>query len=267
MQNPFERCRNNLGFTIIEVLVAMGLLGIVAFIFGDIMYTQQREIRFMNQKGEAFELQTLIREALKSKAVCSWQLAHRVINVVGTTINNPSPTTLTIGTLYMGLNNASGVLAQAGFPVPQTSTGLIVQTVQFTKIFATGIPDVYKGTFVINFAPTSVVRSMRPVEVQKFIVLYPGGPLSAKLIKECDVDITDKIILTGVNPVCPIGKSPTMRRWTTSSCSDTLNGGWVCNLYQGWAGAIPQCESCINWEKCHNCFSSSWNAVECMTNP
>lgn len=65
----------------------------------------------------------------------------------------------------------------------------------------------------------------------------------------------------GPQATCPAGKTAFAYKWTTSSCS---NYGNACALHQGWSGTAPSCESCVDWEKCHMCSSTEWDAVMCM---
>jgi hypothetical protein len=87
-----------------------------------------------------------------------------------------------------------------------------------------------------------------------------GECKSASEIVEMGVSGDFKIGV-GDNPLCPAGYHMISRSWTTPSCS---NSGSACALYVGWSGAPPQCESCANWEACHMCSSTSWDAVYCV---
>ncbi|MFA6434582.1 MAG: hypothetical protein WCW52_07800 [Elusimicrobiales bacterium] len=70
------------------------------------------------------------------------------------------------------------------------------------------------------------------------------------------------IMVTGNNPVCPAGYQIISTYWTTTTCNS--NGGWTCYLHLGWNGTVPLCESCVNWEKCRMCASTTWSKVFCM---
>jgi type II secretory pathway pseudopilin PulG/cytoskeletal protein CcmA (bactofilin family) len=68
-------------------------------------------------------------------------------------------------------------------------------------------------------------------------------------------------IIYGSNPQCPPGKTFFSRYWNTPGGS---NYGYYCGLRQGWSGTPHSCESCLDFERCHMVYSSTWSAASCI---
>ena len=89
-----------------------------------------------------------------------------------------------------------------------------------------------------------------------------GSAFGTTRVVETAVAAAGATIILGVNPTCPGGQQTLSRRWTTPACSAS---GGACAPYQGWNGSPTSCESCVDWEKCHICYASSWDAVMCQS--
>ncbi len=152
-------------------MIAVGILGVVSVGMASLFTTQQQEFKALAQKADTIELRNRVMNNLMRPAVCAWQLAGKVIDLSTTTTTVPSPTVIDFGVvpLYEGLDATSGILAQSGNTVMYTHGGIVVDKVLFKDILSTGIPNEYNGIIEIQFQSTSMIRPLRPIQIQQKI--------------------------------------------------------------------------------------------------
>ncbi len=169
-----------------QVLVSIGIMGILLLAMVSMLQTQQKELRSIRQKQEAVELKsTMLQQMLKSD-ICTWQLKDKVIDVsLVTTEASPSPTVVELNVLRQGPDVSSAMLAQAGEKLPFTTTGIRVASISFRHIFATGNANEYTGVFEVSFDESSLAYAIHPVQVQQVIKVVGTDPGNAKRIESC----------------------------------------------------------------------------------
>lgn len=178
--------RNDAGFSLIEVMLGVGILAVISFGMAGSLSNMHSQLRGVSQKQEILELRNLITQQLSKPGVCTWQLKNLVIDVSQpTTETSPSPTVLNLAELRMGPDASSPLLAKSGDRIPESLTGVKVTKIFFKNIYATGNPNEYKGLLQINFDANSLVVPVKPLQIQQIISTNPTDPLGAKRIDAC----------------------------------------------------------------------------------
>ena len=238
---------SNRGFSIIEVLFVVGFIAFISMALAAVISNQNKEMKSIYQKSEALELKSTLLQALEVDDVCNWQFRDKVVNTSGVTATQKSSSVLNFGRLYMGPSSTSAVLVQEGQALPGTQTALEIASVTFEDIVATGIPNEYKGLVTVTFANSSLVRSMKPVRVQKIIKVVGSDPAGAKRIETC--------VLTRYSEIFTVPLS-TLRNYHTnlqtncsnmntekmtfdSACGRFCGGGCVAGVNVGCAVTVP----------------------------
>lgn len=166
------------GMGIIELVIAAGMLGVIALGAASMFESQHKQVKSLMQKQEMVDLKNLMIQALSKSDVCTWQLKDRdiVISPVPTeTAPSSSVLTLTDNTIYAGTDNTSAALARPG-KLPGTLSGIEVQSVSFRNIYSTGIANEYKGMFEVSFNSSSLPIAVKPVQVPVFFRTYSATP-------------------------------------------------------------------------------------------
>lgn len=179
---------SNAGMGLIEVLVALGLVSMIAMAMASMFSSQQKSIRYFSQKQEMIDLKAIMQQQLAKINVCTWQVKDKVIDVsMATSESSPSPTVIALkdDAIYQGIDDTSAVIAKAGQRLPTSLNGIFVASVSFKNIYATGNPNEYKGVFDVSFDASSLVFAAKPVQVQQIIKTTAADPLNAKRIDSC----------------------------------------------------------------------------------
>lgn len=178
--------KRNSGFSLVEVLITIGLFSFFGMVFASVLQSQRQQIRALIQKQESVELKDLMQRQLSRSAVCTWQLKDKVIDVSAPpTQANPSPTVLLFDELYQGEDASSALIAKANDRLPGTQNGLKVSEIRFRSVYATGNANEYAGVFEVDFDPSSLSMPMRSVQFQRLIRTVPTDPDNAKRIDSC----------------------------------------------------------------------------------
>lgn len=178
--------RNQAGFGLIEVLIAVAILIVVSLGMAGSLSDMHSHLRAISQKQEILELRNLVTQQMLKAGVCTWQLKDKVIDVsMPTSEASPSPTVLNLGQLYMGQDASSPLLARNGERIPESLSGVKVSNIYFKNIYATGNPNEFKGLFQITFNVNSLSRPVKPLQVQQIFTVNSADPSSAKRIQLC----------------------------------------------------------------------------------
>lgn len=181
----FKFFKSNHGISLIETLVTVGIVAIVASATASMFISQQKEAKALYQKSEIVELKNLLIQVFKDPSICTWQLKNKVIDVSSTTPTVQSPTVLDLTELRQGPDITSALIVKKGQELSLSNYGLIVESVLFTKILATGNPNEYKGFFEIQFTSSSLIRPVKPVLYQQIFKTVAADPLASKKISVC----------------------------------------------------------------------------------
>lgn len=251
---------NSKGQGLIHVLVAISILGITMMSFLDFQTTQQRELKALSEKMGALSLKNVLLNVLSNQSVCTFELLNSTTQTFDmSSAAAIASATIPINQIHLKNNSTSPVVVEVSSvkPAVPDSKSLFVNSIKLTNFV--GSAGNFTAEWLISFDSSKLVRGLKPISIPTAVKVDMTTPSAAKIINCGEAQAPET--LTGTNPTCPTGKTVILRRWTTPGCS---NYGNYCTLYQGWNGAPPSCESCVDWEKCHICYSSSWNAVQCQ---
>lgn len=248
---------NNKGQSILQALIAIAILGIAMMGFLTMQSAQQKEMKASEEKMGVLSIKNLLLNVLMDGTVCKFELKNKTFNTSSQAAIDA--VSIPINQFHLKNNNTSPIILKVSSTTPALpdSKSLFVNSIKLTNLVGAGTD--YAAEWVISFDSSKLVRSLKPISIPVLITVDRSNPAASK-IKYCGGSETPDVI-KGNNPTCPDGQEPMMRYWTTPTCSLM---GWTCHLYNGWSGATPMCESCTDWEKCHLCYSQSWNAVQCI---
>lgn len=171
---------NNKGISIIETLVALGIMSIMMIGFTTMISNQQKETKSMSEVLAGLDLQKNLITVLSQGSVCSYMLN----NPNQLTFNSNSlPQTITPTVpVYAGvtLGIPSGVVAQVGQPASTYSSSMIVKSIKLNVIGGAG--SIYAANWIIEFDENKSVRPHKPISVSTVLNVNNSNPASAKVI-------------------------------------------------------------------------------------
>lgn len=248
------------GFSLIEVLVSAVVMSFLIFVFASMIIQQRLELKAIQQKQESLELKNFLLQNFNLPTTCSWQMIGKVVDLSGVTTNaTTTAANVNLVQLYQGLNTSSAIIAQAGQLLPGTQTMLRVDQVRLQEFYATGNPNEYSAEIAIIFDASSLVRSFKPVQLKKIILVNPSDPISAKTIVSCanpalivdciDVNVPCTGSPTGCNVTasCPIG-------YKLTGCWNEEDGGSIMQIVRN-VGTPPQ-DQCLCVGGGGNCWTA-----------
>ncbi|MEY4615543.1 MAG: hypothetical protein RJB66_503 [Pseudomonadota bacterium] len=254
---------NQRGESLVSVLLAAAILTIIISGIISMQVNQQRETRYLSEKLAVLGLESILVPNLSSGSICVFELN----NPSKLTFNSTNTTTVAaakilVSAIHAAPSSLAPIIAKSNDikPISPETPSVFVKQIYLTDFVGSG--STYTANWKISFDSNKLVRALSPISIPVVLKVDNANPTSTK-ITGCNKPNEPQTIL-GTNPTCPSGQSWIARRWITPSCS---NYGGACTLYQGWSGAPPSCESCVDWEKCHICYSSKWDAAQCIPNP
>jgi len=180
--------RCNLGFSLVEIIIGLGLIGVVIMVMMTVFNNFFQKMHSLGRKQDVLELKAQMLQHLNRPEVCTWQLRDKVIDVsMAPTLASPSPSVVSLSddTIYLGLNNSSAVMARRGERVPASTSNLSVAAVSFRNIYSTGVINEYRGQFEVIFAQDHGDYSLKPAVMNQTIRVVASDPPNAKRIAYC----------------------------------------------------------------------------------
>ncbi len=170
---------NKKGVTIIETLVAIGIMAIVMVGFSSMILNQQKETKAVSEVLAGLDLQKNLISALADGSVCN----HILNNPTQLTFNsNNLPRVLTPSLpIYASVVSGvpSAVVAQVGQPASVYSTSMVVKSVRLN--ITSGSGSTYTGNWIIDFDETKSVRPHKPITVSTILNVDSSIPGNTKI--------------------------------------------------------------------------------------
>lgn len=160
------------GFTLVEVLIASAILGIILFALTSYMSFQLTQQRRLTQKYAVLSLGNLIQSTLTDPANCPCQFP----GTFDETLTNPS---LKMDKVLASCQPGSGTLVGKGSELVN-SAGLTPSSVAFTNIKLAG-GNQYTGTVEVDFDPSSVAGPLRPLQIPLRVFTSQLAPKKTKI--------------------------------------------------------------------------------------
>jgi type II secretory pathway pseudopilin PulG len=169
------------GFSMVEALVAVGILSVVMFGLISFIQNQNKEVGAIDEKMALQSLQTQISNVLSSPAFCGCFIGTHTFNYTTKTWNT-FPTTLS--TSYNGICGAVGAsLVAVGTKIGNKilPTAINMQSIAETT---TGSGS-FNANLEVQFDQNLLTRSRKNVSVPVFFNLKMTDPIGARGIDSC----------------------------------------------------------------------------------
>ena len=178
---------NNLGFSLVSVLIVVGIVGMTFAGTLSLITTQQKEGDAVKQQLAKASVKYALLQTLKNPDSCLCQFNSIPSTPLTINTDNAKPgeagdeITFTKVTTGCGLN--SEVIAQAGMNV---GAGLKIQSVKVSEIMETPIPLEYSGNLVVTYSLNSLVYSVKPTSIPLILTIQTltGSP-TARGVHHC----------------------------------------------------------------------------------
>ena len=229
------------GFSLIEIMIALGIFSFVSMAFASYMSHTSRELRASNQKIEMISLERDLEMATRMNTT----LCSSIVD--GLTFDASNLTDPSSPRPKLALNDGislsdNSIVAKPGDPLPGSTTGLVVDQV-FLEIetdLAPVNPDIYSGFFVIQMESSSMVRALQPVKFRYYFLADSASPLDSReliscsphpLGQGCDPPEIQVGMYSNGDAICT-----TLAQQMGSGCPPgsylqgvAPNGSWICN--------------------------------------
>jgi len=179
---------NQQGQSIVQVLVSIGIMGIMMLAFASLMSGQMRETRALSEKLGSLDLEKAMMAVLADSSVCGYHLAGKTFDASRIGTSHP-PVIDMGGSLLSAANAAAPPLAVVGQPASPQSNSLVVSSIQVANITGSAAGSSFIASIRVNFDSTRLVRSIHAAQVRTFLRTSGGGNI--KTIVACTPWVTD----------------------------------------------------------------------------
>ncbi|MCM2282467.1 MAG: prepilin-type N-terminal cleavage/methylation domain-containing protein [Bdellovibrionaceae bacterium] len=251
------------GFSLIEVVVVMGIMTVLTLGFASYMSFVNTELRAAHQKMEFMELRTTLGRTLSDLSTCSCQL-----NLHASTFNGAAAmTSASVSKLNSSCDPAASVIIEDGQPVANSNTRLTVQAIAITDIRPLGVSNKYEGKFTVSLQNDGLVRGLRDIRIDVQFMTDPASPPGAKKIQSCvfvNGGMSGGSTLATLSGSCPVGQFLTGFSSGVVQCSAVLVGGKISDSDPAYTLTSPG-DGCIG-TSCRTADYGPCSGPSCTTN-
>lgn len=193
------KINNTIGFTIIELMVALGIMSIMGFAFTAIIINSNREMKALEMKADSLSLKANVEGALSNLDTCSC-----LMNSYASSFDSDhlSMTASNISVIKSSCESSASTVAAENADV--VGTKLVVDKIKIENIEYLGTAESYKGKLRISYQPSMLgIRPLRPITLDIRFKTQASSPSNAKKIVECDFFGSSGGIANLNIPSCP----------------------------------------------------------------
>lgn len=196
--------RSNAGFTIIESLVGIVLIGILCLGVMQFSHFHSEFQKAILQKNEVIDLQQSLMRAMEDTQTCTC-LLNATFNTANSTplafdssSENPEVQLDMVGQGCID-NKPALPLAMRNQNLPHSKTGLKVSDIKLTSIVPFGAPgsDSYLGIVEVQIDPSSTKIPIAPIRVHQRFTTKATDPATAKTVAACMGASLSPLLTTG----------------------------------------------------------------------
>lgn len=202
------------GFSILEVLIAAGIMAIVTLGIATSIANLQKQNKAVQQKLESIELKQQLISIFSSRNSCKCMFVDNQLTAIPTNLRTTNLQNLTHGCI-------SGNWITPAANVPGTQTNLKISSVELVNFLDVGLVagTQYTADLQINFDPSSTVFSLKPIT-----------------IKQAFLSASNRI------SNCESAQSPPTGIWTSGR---TTIATYCNSAYIPWTAGLPVCSAPI----------------------
>ncbi|MES2964969.1 MAG: hypothetical protein V4760_13850, partial [Bdellovibrionota bacterium] len=153
---------NSRGFSLIQVLVATGIIGILALMMASVFTQQQKEMTAIGEKLATVELNRELMATLNSAALCTYQLTTPTLTFDSTAINASPPPILSLSEILSRPIATAPVVAKVGQRVSPNVSSVVVSAITVRNFVALS-SDEFAAEVAVEFDTAKLVRPLKPV--------------------------------------------------------------------------------------------------------
>lgn len=174
---------NQRGVSIIEVLVAIGVMTIVMASVTSFQVSQQRETRALSEKLAALDGEKLLISALMDGSTCLHILNNPApMTFNSTTLSPMTPQYITPSLpLYAKVQSGTPgpVVAEVGKLLSASSPSLVVTSVRLRVNSGSG--NTYLGAWEVAFDNSKTIRALKPISISTILTVDNSVPTASKI--------------------------------------------------------------------------------------
>ena len=209
------------GFSLVELMVALLISGVVTLMIGTLVVNNQRELVALEDNQLKLDYAMEINQSLKSFSACSWQLAavsnSLPLDLSSVTATNTASLLIPSAKIYGGLDATSAVIFETGQDIPMMMNRFKSGNLSLANISPGADALTYIGSLVFELNPNGSHRQQNPLSIPISFNVKSTDPIGAKTITQC---------CTGNK--CAVSSTPTGATKVNIFCHDASGTGHTC---------------------------------------
>ena len=244
----FGRCRlNQSGMTLVEVLVAIGIMSIFVAVMTQMQVNQMKEMKALNEKLAVLDFEKLLIGSLADGSTCLHVLNTPTPTTFNSTALPDTPQVITpTNPLYARVVNGvpGPVVARVGDQVAADLNSVIIRSIQLRIVAGSG--SSFTGQWEIDFDQSRMVRPLKAIQISTALTADITNPTAAR-ITSC--------MGNGSTPSAPtriVTRTYTAWRWGAGAADcdadeEMVTGGGTCTAWNGGTFLINSSPTANGW--------------------
>jgi len=225
---PINKLKSQSGFSLIETLVAFGVMSILMVGFMQMMSNQAKQTKGLEETLARLDLEKTLQTYLADGSICGATLAGPTPQTFN--VANLATTSFSVSTIPAGAQAGAPSLIAVNQKASSLSNSLMVASITYKSLQATGVADKYNMDLEVSF--TGGIRPLRPLLFKMLLYTTNDTTAGVKRVTGCNsggAGANQIPWYTGTN--C-IGKKVVLVYWSSGTClpQESCSGGGIQQL-------------------------------------
>ena len=181
------------GQSLVGTLVSVSIMGVAILGMASMFQYYNKEMRAVNEKLSALELEKSLITTLANGSVCAFELTQAgawlpsgttiPITFDSSSIGTANPPIINLNQVLINAAADAPVLASINSPAGLNSNSAVIKSIQITNITGPADGNTFSAQLQVTFDPDKLVRSLSPVSIHQTILTSGSG--NTKTITGC----------------------------------------------------------------------------------
>jgi hypothetical protein len=176
-----KQLRDRLGFSLVESLVAIGVMSTMMWVSMDMILQQRRELKSISESLASMETQGTLLKTLSEPSTCEYALNQPTPRTFNSNlVSYATPQSINLNRIPAFASATAPTVVEVGQPPSANSNSLIVESIRLSLYSRVG--SNFTAEWIIEWNPANMIRLLKPIRIPTIVTADISNPTAATIL-------------------------------------------------------------------------------------